>query len=279
MHIARYRAHSRRGLPASPSQNAPNFHQAPKERSQSQRTLGRGAPRSSLEDRGGWNPTNLPAKGRLPVVNGVLCRVIGEPIPVGVGTSCTFSSQRISDGCPRLSKKLSETPTGTGLPANPDQDGLQARPAHLQSRRAGTPRESLRRSRARAVLVAVFLVGLGLRLDYAIRAPQHPVDDARAYSRIARALYEGDGYTGPRLRIPAVRLQLPAGPAAAPRRDLRGPRRRRRRGGADRPRPAQLACGPLRLPDRPPARRAERRPDRRGAGRRSTRRCSSTAGC
>jgi 4-amino-4-deoxy-L-arabinose transferase-like glycosyltransferase len=45
----------------------------------------------------------------------------------------------------------------------------------------------------------VVALGLGLRLDYAIRAPQHPVDDARAYSRISRALYEGDGYTqGPR---------------------------------------------------------------------------------
>jgi 4-amino-4-deoxy-L-arabinose transferase-like glycosyltransferase len=46
-----------------------------------------------------------------------------------------------------------------------------------------------------AVLVAVCLLGLGLRLDYAIRAPQHPVDDAQAYSRISRALFEGDGYT------------------------------------------------------------------------------------
>ncbi len=46
-----------------------------------------------------------------------------------------------------------------------------------------------------AVLGAVCLLGLGLRLDYAIRAPQHPVDDARAYGRISRALYEGDGYT------------------------------------------------------------------------------------
>jgi 4-amino-4-deoxy-L-arabinose transferase-like glycosyltransferase len=46
-----------------------------------------------------------------------------------------------------------------------------------------------------AALIAVTLLGLGLRLDYAIRAPQHPVDDARAYARISRALYEGDGYT------------------------------------------------------------------------------------
>jgi 4-amino-4-deoxy-L-arabinose transferase-like glycosyltransferase len=44
-------------------------------------------------------------------------------------------------------------------------------------------------------LAAIFLLGLGLRLDYAIRAPQHPVDDARAYARISRALYEGEGYT------------------------------------------------------------------------------------
>lgn len=39
------------------------------------------------------------------------------------------------------------------------------------------------------------LLGLGLRLDYAIRAPHHPVDDARAYARISQALYEGEGYT------------------------------------------------------------------------------------
>ncbi len=44
-------------------------------------------------------------------------------------------------------------------------------------------------------LAAIFLLGLGLRLDYAIRAPQHPVDDARAYARISRALFEGEGYT------------------------------------------------------------------------------------
>jgi 4-amino-4-deoxy-L-arabinose transferase-like glycosyltransferase len=50
------------------------------------------------------------------------------------------------------------------------------------------------RGRAAALLVLVVL-GLGLRLDYAIRAPQHPVDDARAYGRISRALFEGEGYT------------------------------------------------------------------------------------
>ncbi len=49
--------------------------------------------------------------------------------------------------------------------------------------------------RAAVALALVFLLGLGLRLDYAIRAPQHPVDDARAYARISRALYEGEGYT------------------------------------------------------------------------------------
>lgn len=50
--------------------------------------------------------------------------------------------------------------------------------------------------RGRAVvLIAIFLLGLGLRLDYAIRAPHDPVDDARAYARIARALSEGEGYT------------------------------------------------------------------------------------
>jgi 4-amino-4-deoxy-L-arabinose transferase-like glycosyltransferase len=45
-----------------------------------------------------------------------------------------------------------------------------------------------------AVLAVILLVGLGLRLDYAIRAPQHPVDDARAYGRISRALFDGEGY-------------------------------------------------------------------------------------
>jgi 4-amino-4-deoxy-L-arabinose transferase-like glycosyltransferase len=48
---------------------------------------------------------------------------------------------------------------------------------------------------AATLLVVALLLGLGLRLDYAIRAPQHPVDDAQAYSRISRALVEGDGYT------------------------------------------------------------------------------------
>jgi 4-amino-4-deoxy-L-arabinose transferase-like glycosyltransferase len=44
-------------------------------------------------------------------------------------------------------------------------------------------------------LIAICLLGLGLRLDYAIRAPQHPVDDARTYARISRALFSGEGYT------------------------------------------------------------------------------------
>jgi hypothetical protein len=48
---------------------------------------------------------------------------------------------------------------------------------------------------ALAALVAIFLLGLGLRLDYAIRAPGEPVDDARAYARIARALHAGEGFT------------------------------------------------------------------------------------
>jgi hypothetical protein len=39
-------------------------------------------------------------------------------------------------------------------------------------------------------LLAVCALGLGLRLDYAIRAPFTPVDDARAYTRIARELSE-----------------------------------------------------------------------------------------
>lgn len=50
--------------------------------------------------------------------------------------------------------------------------------------------------RGRALcFLAIFLLGLGLRLDYAIRAPNHPVDDARAYARISRALYGGEGFT------------------------------------------------------------------------------------
>jgi hypothetical protein len=43
--------------------------------------------------------------------------------------------------------------------------------------------------------LAVCALGLGLRLDYAIRAPNHPVDDARAYARISDALYRGEGFT------------------------------------------------------------------------------------
>ncbi len=45
------------------------------------------------------------------------------------------------------------------------------------------------------ILIAIFLLGLGLRLDYAIRAPHDSVDDARAYARISKALFEGEGYT------------------------------------------------------------------------------------
>jgi 4-amino-4-deoxy-L-arabinose transferase-like glycosyltransferase len=45
------------------------------------------------------------------------------------------------------------------------------------------------------IAIAICLLGLGLRLDYAIDAPQRPVDDARAYERIAAALYSGQGYT------------------------------------------------------------------------------------
>jgi Dolichyl-phosphate-mannose-protein mannosyltransferase len=43
--------------------------------------------------------------------------------------------------------------------------------------------------------LAIVALGLGLRLDYAIRAPDHPVDDARAYARISSALYRGEGFT------------------------------------------------------------------------------------
>lgn len=50
--------------------------------------------------------------------------------------------------------------------------------------------------RGRALFfLAIVALGLGLRLDYAIRAPDHPVDDARAYARISRALYRGEGFT------------------------------------------------------------------------------------
>jgi 4-amino-4-deoxy-L-arabinose transferase-like glycosyltransferase len=45
------------------------------------------------------------------------------------------------------------------------------------------------------VLAIVFAVGLGLRLDYAIRAPHQPVYDAQAYARIAEAISEGEGFT------------------------------------------------------------------------------------
>src|SRR5437588_6384076 len=48
-------------------------------------------------------------------------------------------------------------------------------------------------------LLAICALGLGLRLDYAIRAPFTPVDDARAYARIARGLSEDGEFkqTGP----------------------------------------------------------------------------------
>jgi 4-amino-4-deoxy-L-arabinose transferase-like glycosyltransferase len=46
-----------------------------------------------------------------------------------------------------------------------------------------------------AILIAITLLGLGLRLGYAIEAPHQPVDDAEAYARISRALFEGEGYT------------------------------------------------------------------------------------
>lgn len=56
--------------------------------------------------------------------------------------------------------------------------------------------ESACGGRGRAlILIALVLLGLGLRLDYAIRAPNHPVDDARAYARISRALFEEEGFT------------------------------------------------------------------------------------
>jgi hypothetical protein len=48
-----------------------------------------------------------------------------------------------------------------------------------------------------AVLVAILLVGLGLRLDYAIDG-RPPVYDAKAYARIAAHLEAGDGFTAGR---------------------------------------------------------------------------------
>ena len=50
-------------------------------------------------------------------------------------------------------------------------------------------------SRAALALAIVFAVGLGLRLDYAIRAPHEQVDDSRAYARIAASVHEGEGYS------------------------------------------------------------------------------------
>jgi 4-amino-4-deoxy-L-arabinose transferase-like glycosyltransferase len=58
------------------------------------------------------------------------------------------------------------------------------------------------------LLAIVFALGLGLRLEYAIRAPEQPVDDARAYARISRSLYEGEGFT--QGKGPAYRHLQPA---------------------------------------------------------------------
>jgi 4-amino-4-deoxy-L-arabinose transferase-like glycosyltransferase len=59
-------------------------------------------------------------------------------------------------------------------------------------------------------------MGLGLRLDYAIRAPNEPVYDARAYARIATAISEGEGFTqGPqtqRLHLQAASNYTPGLP-------------------------------------------------------------------
>src|ERR1044072_6325896 len=47
-----------------------------------------------------------------------------------------------------------------------------------------------------ALFVAVVLIaGLGLRMEHAIRAPNEPVYDARAYARIAHSVYAGEGFT------------------------------------------------------------------------------------
>jgi 4-amino-4-deoxy-L-arabinose transferase-like glycosyltransferase len=58
---------------------------------------------------------------------------------------------------------------------------------HLE-RACGGPRQAL-------ALLAILAIGLGLRLDYAVDPPNAPVDDARAYARIARALHAGEGFT------------------------------------------------------------------------------------
>src|SRR6185503_997188 len=46
-------------------------------------------------------------------------------------------------------------------------------------------------------LIAILLLGLGLRLDYAIDG-RPPVYDAKAYARIAAHLEAGDGFTAGR---------------------------------------------------------------------------------
>lgn len=48
-----------------------------------------------------------------------------------------------------------------------------------------------------AAVVVILLLGLGLRLDYAIEG-RPPVDDAKAYARIAAHLEAGDGFTAGR---------------------------------------------------------------------------------
>src|ERR1044072_1032135 len=57
-----------------------------------------------------------------------------------------------------------------------------------------------------ALFVAVVLIaGLGLRMEHAIRAPNEPVYDARAYARIAHSVYAGEGFTqGPEAGVPPV---------------------------------------------------------------------------
>jgi 4-amino-4-deoxy-L-arabinose transferase-like glycosyltransferase len=50
-------------------------------------------------------------------------------------------------------------------------------------------------SRAALALLAVSAIGLGLRLDGAIRAPHEPVDDSRAYARIAASVHYGTGFS------------------------------------------------------------------------------------
>ena len=81
------------------------------------------------------------------------------------------------------------------------------------------------------LLVAILVLGFGLRAYRVVEPLPTPGDDSRAYYALSKALYEEGSFGGPELR----RLQrLVAGSAAALRRQLLRDRRRPRRDGADR---------------------------------------------